>query len=278
MRKRKDLVPAEKNRKIIRLDRRGQTARKRSAGAFLWGCLGIVCLLYCLVIGFCMRFGTFFFLIWGILAVCCGLLSLLLAHRNWVEHLPKWIRVTAVLLFAAGLIVVGTIEAEILGDFNDWPAAGADYCVILGAQWRPDGPSDVLKRRLDAALVYLQDNPETRVIVSGGRGANEPISEAEGMKEYLVRAGMDEERILLEDTSVNTAENLSNSGLLLDKEQERVVLVTSNFHVFRACRIAEKQGYAHLEGLAASTYLPMLPNNLLREFLGVVKDMAVGNM
>ena len=278
MRKRERLIPAEKSKKVIQLDRRGQIKKKKSVGAILWGIVGILCLLYCLFIGMFTSFGTFFFLSWGVIAVFCGILSFILSHKNWVAKIPKWIKVIFVLLFVIGVLLFGTVEGMILSDFNAWPATGADYCIVLGAQWKNNGPSDVLQRRLNAALRYLQENPETLVIVSGGQGSNEPISEAEGMKNYLINAGIAEERILVENTSTNTNANLANSSALLDKENDRVVLVTNNFHVFRACGIARKQGYAHLEGLAASTYLPMIPNNLLREFLGVIKDVAVGNM
>ena len=82
----------------------------------------------------------------------------------------------------------------------------------------------------------------------------------------------------MEEKSTNTCENLVFSAELLDKEKDRVVLVTNNFHMFRAGKIAGRQGYQHVEGLAAGSYPGMLLNNLLREFFGVVKDFLVGNL
>ena len=158
------------------------------------------------------------------------------------------------------------------------PPDGADYCLILGAQIRQNGPSIVLKRRLDIAIDYLKKNPDTKVIVSGGQGANEPMTEAQGMAEYLVEHGIKESRILKEDKSRNTSENLSFSSAYLDKEQDEGVIVTNSFHVFRALHIAKKKGYQKVYGLAATSYLPTLPNNLLRECLGVWKDALVGNL
>lgn len=181
-------------------------------------------------------------------------------------------------LFAVGLLIFGAVEGMILSSFAAEPTPGADYVIILGAQWRTDGPSYVLQKRLDAAEKYLRENPDAIAIVSGGQGSNEPISEAQGMKEYLVGRGIEESRIWMEDTSTNTYENLVNSSSFLDKANDRVVLVTNNFHIFRACGIARHQGYAHLEGLAAGSYPAMLPNNLLREFVGVAKDTLFGNM
>ena len=94
---------------------------------------------------------------------------------------------------------------------------------------------------------------------------------------YLVEAGIEAERILQEDQATNTVENLVLSSDFLDKEKDKVVLVTNNFHMFRALSLAKGQGYKQVEGLAAGSYPGMLPNNLLREFFGVGKDFLVGN-
>ena len=90
--------------------------------------------------------------------------------------------------------------------------------------------------------------------------------------------GIAEERILTENKSANTCQNLAYSSQLLDKENDSVVLVTNNFHMYRALSIAKKQGYLQIEGLSAGSYPAMLPNNLLREFFGVIKDFFVGNL
>ena len=177
-----------------------------------------------------------------------------------------------------GLIFFTTIEGMICSRFSSEAAQGADYMIVLGAQWKPQGPSYVLQKRLDTAIDYLQENPDTQVIVSGGQGSNEPISEAQGMCEYLIKAGISEERIIIEDKSTNTYENLLFSGELLDKANSSIVLVTSNFHVFRVEQIAKRQGYMHAEGLAAPSHPAMVPNNMMREFFGVMKDWWIGNM
>ena len=170
------------------------------------------------------------------------------------------------------------IEGLILGQFGAQAQNGADYVIVLGAWWKNDRPSYILQQRLDAAVEYLRRNPDTFVIVSGGQGSNETMPEAEGMAMYLEAAGIEADRILLESRSGDTNENLKFSAMFVDKEEDRVVIVTNNFHVFRAMKIAQKQGYARAEGLAAPSYPAMVPNNLLREFFGVVKDVLVGNM
>lgn len=249
---------------------------KISLGSVIFGAIGILCLLYCVAIGF-YGFGTKFFLIWGVLGTGAVLLSLLLARRELVEALPGWLKGAAVGLFCLGLLVFCIVEGMILGRFWAKAEPGADYCIILGAQWKADGPSEVLRRRLDRAMDYLRANPDTLAIVSGGQGGNEPIAEAEGMRQYLLEAGIEEERILTESRSRNTRENLAFSAELIDRENGRTVIVSNNFHMFRALGIARKQGY-RAEGLAADSVIWMLPNNMLREFLGVLKDLALGNM
>lgn len=276
--KKPHLIPYEKSKRIIYLEKRGKKKTMTPLSSKVLGVLGVLCLLYCLSILLFMGYGTTFFLIWGALAAVCGILSLLLAHREWLEQIPKWLRVSFLVCVTAGALLFCVVEGLILSRFAAQPQPGADYVLVLGAQWKANGPSYVLQKRLDAALKYLNDNPETLVIVSGGQGSNEVISEAAGMQSYLLAAGIAGERIFVEDKSTNTCENLVFSANLLDKANNRVVLVTNNFHVYRATEIAEKQGYDHVEGLAAGSYPAMLPNNLLREFLGVIKDFCVGNL
>ena len=134
-----------------------------------------------------------------------------------------------------------------------------------------------MKYRLDKAFDYLEKHPTTVCVVSGGQGDNEPTSEALGMKEYLVNKGIAEERIILEDLSRNTYQNIIFSEKLIDKEK-KVAIVTNNFHLFRAMAIAKKAGYKNVYGIAAHSSPLYLPNNMLREFIGVLKDFVFGNL
>ena len=271
------LIPREQSRRVIRLEKRGKEQKKRFPAAAVFCVLGIGCLLYCGGIAI-MGFGTWFFLIWGGLGILCLLLAAILRSRRLLAAIPGWFKGICCGIFLAGLLFFCTVEGMILSQYNAQAEPGADYCIVLGAQWKTTGPSEVLRRRLDKAAAYLTENPDTKVIVSGGQGGNEIMSEAAGMRDYLVNAGIEEERILVEDKSSNTSENLVFSGEFLDLQNSKVVIVTNNFHVFRALGIARKQGYANVEGLAAGSVLGMGPNNLLREFMGVVKDFLVGNL
>ena len=147
---------------------------------------------------------------------------------------------------------------------------GLDYIVVLGAQMRQNGPSIVLQYRLDEAIKYLNDNPDTICIVSGGQGYNEPCTEAQGMAEYLEKKGVPKVRILMETESTTTAQNISNSMQYI-REGATVGIGTNNFHMFRALQIAKKQGLTQVCGIAAKSKPLYLPNNMLREYLAEIK-------
>lgn len=82
---------------------------------------------------------------------------------------------------------------------------------MLGAGLNGDKPSAVLEMRLEKARLYLQEHPQTVVIVSGGQGPTEPVSEAESMKNWLMEKGIPNSRIIMEDKSTTTAENIRYS-------------------------------------------------------------------
>ncbi len=139
------------------------------------------------------------------------------------------------------------------------------------------GPSVVYKHRLDAAIEYLNENPDTLCVVTGGQGSNESISEGEGGRDYLFENGISEERILLENKSVDTKENISNALKIIgihekDIDALNIGIVTNNFHVYRGCYIASKETDANISGIAAYTEYRFLPNNMVRETFGILKD------
>lgn len=273
----KKLIPLEKSKKVIYVEKRGCRRPQVSVGAVCFAVAGALCILYCIGIALAGA-GTWFFLIWGLIGVLSLLTAYLLTKRELLQKLPRWFRTTAIAMFVLGFVLFAAVEGMIFSQFGADAAPGADYVIVLGAQWKAEGPSEVLRRRLNRAAAYLKENPAAAVIVSGGQGSNEPISEAAGMRAYLMEAGIAQGRILTEEASESTVENLMFSGRLLDKKHDTVVIVTNNFHMFRALGIAKKQGYAHVEGLAADSSPGFLPHNLLREFLGVLKDFLLGNL
>lgn len=146
----------------------------------------------------------------------------------------------AVLLFAA-------LEAIILIGRKDDPDRDAPVVIVLGAKVWSNGPSPAMVRRLDRALEYHLAHPEALLIVSGGQGGDEPVSEAQAMRDYLVDAGVPEEQILMEERSTSTAENLQYSKELMEKmgydtEETPVVVVSNSFHLARVRMLAKRSG------------------------------------
>lgn len=115
--------------------------------------------------------------------------------------------------------------------------------IVLGCQVRGEDPSTMLQRRLDAALEVLNDHPNALCVVSGGQGSGEDISEAEAMRRYLEEFGISPERIILEDRSISTRENiLFSAELLKERGIDRAVIVTNEFHQYRADIYARRNG------------------------------------
>ena len=241
----------------------------------IWMIVGILCVLYCLALAITGGTGTWFFLIWGIMGIAFTLWGI---FRGRIWHvMPHWLNITAGTLFLMMLAVFLFTEGCIISGFSKNTDKELDYIVVLGAQLKTTGPSRVLQYRLDTAYEYLTAHPDTKAIVSGGQGSNEPASEAQGMYDYLVKRGIEPGRIVLEDKSVNTEQNIRFSKEFLQADADKVGIVSNNFHVFRAVKLAKAAGYRNVVGIAAPATAFYLPNNMLREFFGVVKDFLMGH-
>lgn len=220
--------------------------------------------------------GSDFYRIW----IAGGILMLVFAacvpFGVW-NRLPGWCRVTFSVLVILGLLLMTVVEVLILRHFDD-AEPEVDVVIILGAQVKEDRPSLVLGYRLDKAIEYLNAHPDVICIVSGGQGENEPFTEAEGMFRYLTGHGIDASRIIKEDKSGNTTQNMQFSKKLIPEGTKRVGILTNNFHIYRATAIAKKQGIEGAVGIVAPSKKEYLPTNLFREFFGVLKDVLMGNM
>lgn len=213
--------------------------------------------------------GTSFFLVWIGLAVLFFLFGYSVWKSFW-KKVPRLVKGICIAVVAVGFTAFFIVEGCIISQMHEKGEAELDYIIVLGAQVRESGPSAALKYRLDEAVEYLEDNPKTICIVSGGQGANEPYSEAEGMAQYLKEQGIDASRIVLEDKSLNTEQNMKYSKALI-KDGASVGIITNDFHLFRAKQIARKYGLDNVCGIAAKSTPVYLPNNMLREFLAEIK-------
>lgn len=189
----------------------------------------------------------------------------------------RWIRVLLVLVAAGVLCFAALFGAVIYGSY-DHIQGEPQVMVILGCQVKNDGPSQLLRDRLDEALSYLDDHPDLTVVVSGGQGPDEPSTEARAMADYLMEEGVEEDQILLEDQSHNTVQNFRYTAQLLeeqgyDLENTQVLVVSNGFHLTRARMLAERTGFEEISTLAApSSHLPSRLKMYVREPLALAKS------
>ena len=232
--------------------------------------LAVICTAYFMIIVFYAGMGTSFAFIWLFFAALC----VFLVYGKWyyrknMDRIPRWVPVARV----------------------------KEHTV-----------SNSLKKRLDKAIEYAEKNPETYLVLSGGKGPDEPVSEAQAMYRYLVYNGVRPGQLLLEEHSVSTVENLAYSKLLIESHREmirherekgnhlkfsrepkgnyliaadkplEVGVLTSNFHVYRACMIAKKWGFENVYGISAQSDPVLFIHLCVRECASIIKDRIMGNM
>lgn len=175
-------------------------------------------------------------------------------------------------LFAVCLFSIGILHTLILSAAQTPDSLPqSDIVIVLGAGLRGDQLSLTLRYRMETALAYLQQHPHLQVIVSGGRGPGETISEAAAMRNFLLEQGIANARIIVEERSTSTYENLLYSRDLLPKNTKKSLIVTSDFHMFRALMLADHLGY-EASGLPAPSVDFLNFRHIPREWLAIVKS------
>ena len=221
-----------------------------------------------------MRFSGF--LLAGLAAVL--VMALLLdrwAAASKTGRLCRRVFQTALTLALVSLICIESYVINI--GRSDLSALPADAVVVLGAGVNGTQPSLSLYTRLTVALDYLEENPDVPVVLTGGRGYGEEITEAQCMYDWLTARGVDPARLILEEQAGNTAENFAFSKELLEEQgidpaEDSVAVVTNDFHIARSRRIAVRQGYGHAFCVPAELpWLHLEVNYYLREAFAMVK-------
>ena len=177
------------------------------------------------------------------------------------------------ILLGGLLVLYGLIASKLW----EKPKDPCETVIVLGCQVRGETPSLMLRYRIEAAEQYLLEHPDAVAILSGGQGAGERISEAECMARALRKKGIDSARLYREEASSVTLENLRFSMELMEREglSSPVVLVSNDFHIYRALKMAEDLGLP-AQGLAAkSQWWYSRPTFILREALAMIKYKLV---
>lgn len=194
------------------------------------------------------------------------------ADKNkFFKFLKKICKLGYCLFFFSFIIVEGIILKDILVNRNNSPKI--KYLIVLGAGLKGDIPSEVLKYRLNKAVKYFKENPDTIFIVSGGQGKDELISEAEAMEIYLSERGIPIKNIIKEDKSTSTYENLKFSDKII-KEKEitgDIAVMSNSFHMYRVKMISKKLNFP-LKTVYAETPAIVFPNYMLREYFAFFNE------
>ena len=280
----------------------------------------VLCLVYYGVIVLYAGFGTSFAVLWLLIGGFFGATAAgIHFYQKYPERVPLWLPVSFVTLCASGLMIVLVTQILIFGRIPAAAEPSLDYVIVLGAKVKPDGSlSKTLKLRLDKALEYMKENPETMLVLSGAKGDAEPCSEADAMETYLLGQGAEPDHLLKEEQSFSTVENLAYSRVMIEKrenllEQERkaeadrllrapgeiegvpetgaptnntpvlarqprVGIITSNFHLCRAAMIAKKQDYGTVYGIASEADKVLLVHFSLCDGIALLKDRLMGNL
>lgn len=238
---------------------------------------GALCIAYYLACGFGVRFGQSMLWVWlaaGVVFLARYAVVRVSLVRGVPLPYPVWLihasRVGCGALLALFLAVEGVILA---GSGCDCPP-NVDYLLILGAKTA----SVTIEGRVAVAAEYLTENPKTIAIVTGGKGSDEQLSEGAYMRNRLIELGVGEDRILLEDRSADTAENMLFSRALIPEEDASIGIVSNDYHLFRAKGLARKVFPGKIYALPLRSKPLTFPHYMMREFFAVAKDFLNGKM
>lgn len=197
--------------------------------------------------------------------------------RRWHEWLWRgtWLAIVLWLLsLVAFFWTLTRVASEPIADSTPIQAI-----IVLGSGSPNCKPSTTMESRLDEGLRQAARFPQARMLVTGGVGFGVACSEASLMADYLIERGIPQQRLLREDRSASTDENLAFSKPILAAHgidaTAPIILVTSDFHLLRAVRIARKAGYSGIHGAAAPTPRYIRYNAWLREYFATLSSWAL---
>lgn len=193
-----------------------------------------------------------------------------------------WCELALIAVLLLGFSLFTVLETMVVrGSFADESDEPVSAVIVLGAGVNGETPSLTLRTRIDAAAAYLEEHPDVPVVLSGGQGPGEAITEAECMRRALVRRGVDESRLYPEERSTSTQENLRYSRAILEElgvdPAQRVAIVTSDFHLCRARLMWGGDTAAVPAHLPSALYFQCLTvNYFIREAFGLAAYFVYG--
>ncbi len=215
--------------------------------------------------------------------ICMGLATLAVCYWalfRFPGKITKWLRRILTVCLILGLTVAAVTGIFIASASKGTADGKCDYIIVLGAGVNGTEPSLILSERLQVAKAYLTENEDTICIVSGGRGDGEEITESACMQAYLLKNGIDADRIWMEEAATSTWENLSYSMALIEEKTgqrpHRVGIVSNEFHMFRAGLMAKEMDLEMVGIPAKTSWVSLRINYFVREIVGVWKHIILG--
>ena len=243
--------------------------------------LAIAALTICAAAVFLIFWSKAFLFVGGSLLAAASVPLLLgISYRLESQHTGRRLRIAALALLLCAVLLAGIVLGLVINGAGGTLRAEPTMVMVLGAQVRSYGPGPMLASRLDTALDYLNANPNLPVLVSGGQGPDEHMTEAEAMRDYLVARGIAPERIIIEPDSHNTAQNLTLSKAVLeslgyDLAEEHILIISNDFHLYRADFLARRHGYNCSTHPAPSVGGDATLRSYIREIPAVLKSFLL---
>lgn len=188
-----------------------------------------------------------------------------------INVIPKWIRYIVIFGLVCAVVMITFLAVYGNTDTSDYTE---DAVVVLGAGIKGETPTLPLVRRLDKAVEFYERNNNVLIVVSGGQGFQEDITEALAMERYLVKKGVPAKNIIKEENATSTYENFLYSKEILDKHfngDYNTAFITNDFHIYRASRLAKLAGIENTTHISGITEWYTLPVNYIRECFAVIK-------
>jgi uncharacterized SAM-binding protein YcdF (DUF218 family) len=217
-----------------------------------------------------------FFLALSLPLIGLGLFEIIILKKHSSKLIKKLIFLIHLATFIIFISFIA-LEAAIIHSGFKVDITKPDYIVILGAGLHGETPSHALSKRLEKSLNIINLHKDVKIIVSGGQGPGESITEAEAMKKFLVAHGVSPDRIIKEDKSTNTLENINftkNTIASLDnKSTHSITIITNNFHMCRSKLLAKRFGFSTY-GYPAEIHPGLMPTYFIREYIALGKSLV----
>lgn len=267
--------------------------RKFKKRAFCWFAefiAGVLCIIYYCCCVFIAGNGVSILYIWpvmGFLLILKAVSSLYIygniqtaarfANRfiglKWLKALCGFIDILIAAVFLSAVIFAGFV----IHGMKEQPKTECDYIIVLGASVNGTKPSEILQKRIDAAYEYLTAHPDTIVIGTGGQGSTEAVSEGKCIADELEKMGISPERIMYEEKSETTVENIKFAMEMVANHPENIAVVSNGFHIARSRLILSGFTDAQVYGIPAEGGGFLTLHYILREYIVLIVDMVLGN-